>query len=93
MRGRSLGYVLTWDLPRRVRAILASDVHADQLMRGHLLGLEEPRAHRYLARRLLWKGATPEEAASAVYHADWRHRLERAMEIACEVAAERCDAA
>ena len=86
---RRLGYVLTWQLPRRVEEIRMNDLTTDRLLRGFQLGLpDEEHAHRHLACRLLHYGATPEDAASAVFHADFQHRLERAMEIACEVAAD-----
>ena len=90
---RSLGYVLTLEVPRRVTEIAMRDLKTDQLLRGFTFGSNEARAHRHLVRRLLHYGATLEEAASAVFHADCQHRLERAMEIGFDVSQEQDRAA
>ena len=90
---RVIGYVLIWELPGRVQALLNDYDHMRWLLEGYLCGLEESEAHLELARRLRREGCTVEDTASAIYHADRKHRLNRALMFALHVEAELCDAA
>ena len=92
-RRRALGFILTDKLPWRVRVIAHRDLRTAHLLRGFLFQVDEDRAHRHLVRRVLHFGGTLEDAASAVFHADDGHRLERAMDIALQVSQEKGRAA